>query len=307
MDGKEKKGVMEQGQRQWVDVEIPSAAKNSDDTQEDAEKGKLHYGKEVFSFERPERRKPLLFKYLFYIVSVNSALLVPGLVCYFGCIGRINRDIFCWQIDQQPFFKHCLYAGASWTLLWVFLYISLTWPEAAIRIINLIDRLMPTIDLNKATRIVEYAKFLRSYLAAFYWAITNVVVWSDQFPSKRHPANLFVCRLFWCLAVACGVLLVEKTFIHIFSVNFHKISFRERMELVKSQNQVLERLNEAATASDFRKTTRENISSGLLEVTFATLGVDLEDRSGIGRHGDPYRLSRRLFEVCMLFPFSNIR
>jgi hypothetical protein len=88
--------------------------------------------------------------------------------------------------------------------------------------------------------------------------------------------------------ITIGILLYEKTFMKVFTVHFHKISFSERVSIVNHQNEILEKIHKAARlhrerpgdslSTGFFATAKEKtsiISRGLHEVTLAWSGVDL--------------------------------
>jgi hypothetical protein len=175
---------------------------------------------------------------------------------------------------------------------------------------------------------LDYLSAIRQYLAYVFFNFANLIVWTLMFPvNEDKPSNETIARIFGFLFTSSIIYAIEKLFLHIFSARFQLRAYADRMEKIIKSTLVLEKLSrgvrkrktmqnfpglfsdsknssESDLANQGRKASQFNfeiaakakeIGSGLLDVSKALAGIDLNSSLGIKSFGDPYKLSKRLF------------
>jgi hypothetical protein len=104
---------------------------------------------DAFKRPKPKGQRPLLIRYLVFIIIGSFIVLLPGILSYFLYTDPTNPDLprslsnmtaTGMSIEGVPFIRYAIFMSISWTLLWTLQYACLVVPEVAIRIINGIAR-----------------------------------------------------------------------------------------------------------------------------------------------------------------------
>lgn len=148
-------------------------------------------------------------------------------------------------IGTYPFFVLSVYLSISWCALWGFRYGLIVLPEIIVRTIDSIFgyRISDTVSEN-IQHYVDYAQHLRRYLIMTLWSITNLISWSAIFLRQEDWTVKVYLSLFTVL-IASIVWLTEKTFLAVFSVQFHMTAYKDRLVANRKHIHVLDRLNKA--------------------------------------------------------------
>ncbi|KAL3894540.1 MAG: hypothetical protein SGCHY_005216, partial [Lobulomycetales sp.] len=233
------------------------------------------------------------------------------------------------SIEGLPAFYYVFFLAVSWTSLWALKYASIVVPEMLIRLVNLFTGVVDAQQTGVLlTHYLDYFKNVQQYVAFTTYSIANVIVWRIMFPpNSEKPSNLVIARIFTVILIGSIVWTIEKFILQLFSGQFHQRAYADRIEAMKKTSKVLEvldqgvkkrRVNKGFLPGIFKaKSSNESedrvgkslgklngqiaqkathIGTGLIEVGMATVGYNLEDRSGIRHFGDPFKLAKRLFQ-----------
>ncbi|KAJ3126418.1 hypothetical protein HK098_007551 [Nowakowskiella sp. JEL0407] len=246
------------------DSEIPDFNWDNEDDddvhdEDDDEEGGVRYSC-CYSCWKWYRRWPILLRTILYCLSGNVIFMIPGAISYLFYIEDTSIPFTKWnaksgfEIASYPIFLFSVYLCIIWTA-----WFGLKWALSVIPdiILRLIDSLVgTTTDLltgmqlrsSRIEHLINYIKFLKGYVCFVLWCVVSLFTWTMIF-SEHWDKNLRypwekVVQLIWLNLMFAGLIwTIEKFFLQIFSVQFHRRAYLERMNQSREAMSVLEHLN----------------------------------------------------------------
>ncbi|KAJ3202134.1 hypothetical protein HK099_001980, partial [Clydaea vesicula] len=285
---------------------------------------------------------PIFIKYLLYSLAGSSLFMLPGLLSFFLCVDnvgqpfRLLKSTSWFSLEGLPVLFWSVFFSASWSVFFGIKYSFKVFPEILVRVSNLFlgVALKKESYAIKASHIIDYTRHLHSYLTCLVWALLNLIIHTWIFIIPNPPSYATLSRINLSLVVFFGVFLIEKFFLQVFAVQFHKRAYSERLEIQNFHEKVLERLSKARKktffngvansssasekgfgSSSFSPSTENlkgmfkgintkfvngfsGVGRGVAEVAsvFAIGDSDDTTKAGVRQYGSPYKFAKRVFE-----------
>ncbi|KAJ3092511.1 hypothetical protein HK102_006499, partial [Quaeritorhiza haematococci] len=200
----------------------------------------------------------------------------------YNSIWDINRSpAVKWTIGGFPIFTWSVFLCVLWTAFWGIRYAAYTLPEVMIRLADAFLSGVPHPNGGNGTAAewvahkVDYIRFMRRYILFFIFQLVTVITF-DRFFTEIQSSNLFqfdgitgnsnggnngtntetssvnqpdtswqtpARRILFSIYFFSIALTVEKLFLQIFAVNFHRNTYAERIDQNKEGFRILDKLN----------------------------------------------------------------
>ncbi|KAJ3381820.1 hypothetical protein HDU92_005113 [Lobulomyces angularis] len=269
-------------------------------------------------------RLPVFLKNFFYGFVGSSVLMVPGIISYFFYIE--NRDEVHFQyftsnswysIEGKPILFWSSFLAGSWATFFGLKYAFTVSPLLFAKISRLVfgKLLNNEYVASKISHCIDYTRHLKIYLTLFIWSILNLFIYQYIFAVNSPPSYAIISKIFLSLLVIFGVVLLEKLFLQIFAVQFHKKAYFDRLEAFNFSQKVLENLNKSrknlrvskdvsfssSTSTDLKSkffTKFNDITTDFIDVAyvFAAAKDDTKKATSLRQFGEPHKLAKSLFE-----------
>ncbi|KAJ3381816.1 hypothetical protein HDU92_005109 [Lobulomyces angularis] len=217
------------------------------------------------------KRLPIFVRYLLYAFGGAVLFMTPGIISYLYFVDNKNATFRQFTSTNQWFSIE-----GKPVLFWsVFLSSSLSLYFG----IKYIFKVLPLIFINITNFFFKF--IYKRDGAASTWSIINLIIYTWIFIIANPPSFDIMTKIFTSLIVVFGIFLLEKFFLQLFAVHFHKRAYFDRLEKQQFSESVIKNL--------YKCKTKRSHNSKQLDKTASNFSENFTSSTYSNGNGDAFK------------------
>eukprot|EP00158_Paraphelidium_tribonemae_P005787 Partr_v1_DN27523_c2_g1_i1_m30071 putative Mechanosensitive ion channel len=216
----------------------------------------------ILRFLRWFAKWPMSARTIVHIILGAIPLLAPGIVDYLFFLDRANgegKSLFALsssaEVGGYSVFSWSMYFTIIWAVLMGSKYIISVIPAMVLRIVDLV---LGKYYVEVFRPRLDYIRLLNVYLAWLVTSIVALVLRAVAFNGQR--SDIVLLKILQCVLVASILMLIQKFWLKVIAVSFHRKAYRDRLIKSKFMQYVIDLLFSAKKAI-MRAKFNNNIAS----------------------------------------------